>query len=151
MTSKRDPWLVASGLIMLTAAVLHLLAPIGGPAWYASLGAPAGLVAMAESGSMRPAISCVVIAAVLLVIAAYAFSAAGLLRRLPLRRAVLALVGSGLLLRGLSFLPLAAWQPHLLSGLCGRCEGVNAFLVVTSLLCLFPGATFVHAAVRARS
>jgi hypothetical protein len=84
---------------------------------------------------------------VLLVIAAYAFSAAGLLRRLPLRRAVLALAGAGLLLRGLSFLPLAAWQPHLLSGMCGRCEGVNAFLVVTSLLCLFPGATFVHAAI----
>ncbi len=115
---------------------------------YVFLGAPPGLVAMVEAGSLRPMLTCFAIAAVLLVVALYAFSGLGLIRRLPLLRLGLATIGVGLVVRGLGFIPMAIWNPQLLAGLCGRCEGVNLFLVVTSGLCLFAGLGYLFAAPR---
>lgn len=152
MTPARNPlprrWLIATGLLTLVGALLHLAVPIGGPAWYASLGAPPGLARMAEAGSLRPLITCLVIAGALGLASLYAFSGAGVIRRLPLLRPALAAIGTAFVLRGLVFVPLALWQPRLLSGLCGRCEGVNAFVLVTSALCLFAGIGYLLGAWR---
>ena len=148
MSNASRTGLLASGALLVVGALLHIATIFGGPAWYAFLGAPAGLVAMAESGSLRPAISCVVIAAILLICAAYAFSGAGVIRRLPAARAVLAVVGLGLLIRGLMFPPLVAWQPALLIGICGRCQSVNMFVIVTSALCLLVGAGLIIGVMR---
>ena len=136
-------WLFASGALCAAGALLHLAIPLGGPAWYAFAGAPQGLVAMAEAARARPIVSCVVIACLLLLFAAYAFSALGLLRRLPARRVVLGIVGVGLLVRGLWFPVLALRDPDALARLCGRCGGLNAFVVATSALCLFIGIGFL--------
>lgn len=71
--------------------------------------------------------------------AAYAFSAAGVIRRLPARPVVLALVATVLVARGLLFLPIAAWRPQLLAGLCGKCAEPGAFLFLTSAVCVLLG------------
>lgn len=151
-TSHRVPaiWLFASGALCVAGALLHLAIPFGGPGWYRFAGAPRGLVAMAEAGLARPVVSCVVIACVLLVFAAYAFSALGLLRRLPATRAVLGIVGLGLLARGLWFPLLALHDPAALARLCGRCGGLNAFVVATSASCVFIGVGFLLGAWRRR-
>ena len=130
-------WLVAFG------ALLHLAIPLGGPSWYRLFGAPERLVAMAEAGATRPLLTCVVIAALLGVVAAYGFSGAGVIRRLPLRRPALALIGTGLVVRGLGFVPLALWRPGMLARICGDCSQVNAFLLITSALCLFVGVGYL--------
>ena len=140
----------APGTILLVGAAAHLLVIAGGPEWYAQLGAPAGLVEMARMGHPRAAATCVAIALVLGVLAAYAFSASGTIRRLPLTRAVLAVAGTGLVLRGAAFVPLILWRPELLSGLCGRCEGVDWFVIATSVLCLFLGASLLAGVVGLR-
>ena len=149
--SPSRSYLIAAGAVLVVGALVHLAAIAGGPAWFAALGAPKGLVTLAGTDSLRPAISCVVIAAALLVCAAYAFSGAGLIRRLPLLRPVLALIALGLIARGLAFLPLAAWRPDLLSGLCGKCAEPGLFLVATSALCLFVGGGYAVGALRART
>ncbi|MGQ0801892.1 MAG: hypothetical protein ACT4NL_17480 [Pseudomarimonas sp.] len=141
-------WLLVSGLLVMAGSLLHLAVPLGGPEWYAFLGAPPGLVALAEAGSLRPLLTCLAIAGVLLLVGLYAFSGLGLIRRLPLLRLALAAIGVGLSVRGLAFIPLAIWHPHILSGLCGRCDGVNVFLVITSGLCLFAGIGYVLGAWR---
>lgn len=133
---------------MLVGALFHLAIIAIGAKGYALMGAPAGLVAMLDAGSLRPALSCVVIAALLFLGAAYGFSAAGLVRRLPLRRLALALIAIVLLARGFILPALAAWEPQRLRGLCGNCESVNAFVLVTSGLCLFVGGGFAIAAFR---
>ena len=148
MPNLHRTWLLASGTLLFLAALLHLAAIAGGPAWYAFLGAPKGLVALAATDSLRPAVSCVLIALLLAGAAAYAFSAVGLIRRLPAPRGVLALVGLGLVTRGLVFVPLAAWRPRLLSGLCGKCSEPGLFLLATSALCLFIGAGYLLGAAR---
>jgi len=120
-------------------AVIHLAIPVGGPDWYLYFGAPPELAAMAKAGSIRPLVFCLAIALVLLVCSAYACSGLGLIRRLPLLRLGLAGIGSALVVRGLAFVPLAIWSPDYLSRICGRCEGVNGFLVLTSAVCIVAG------------
>jgi hypothetical protein len=136
-------WLFASGSLCALGALLHLAIPLGGPAWYSFAGAPQGLVAMAQAGLPRPAVSCIVIACLLGAFAVYAFSALGLLRHLPAMRPVLGLIGAGLALRGLWFPVLALHDPLSLVRLCGRCGGLNTFVVATSALCLSIGIGFL--------
>lgn len=140
----------ASGTILLAGSAAHLLVIAGGPEWYAQLGAPAGLVEMARMGHPRAAATCVAIALVLGVLAAYAFSAAGTIARLPLLRVVLAVAGAGLLVRGAAFVPLILWRPELLAGLCGRCHGIDWFVIATSALCLLLGACLLAGAMATR-
>lgn len=151
MTRWSRTYLLASGAILVIGAVVHLAAIFAGPDAYAALGAPAGLVALAATDSLRPAASCVVIAAALLAFSAYAASGAGIIRRLPLLRTGLALIGLVLIVRGLLFVPLAAWRPELLSGLCGKCAAPGVFLFATSAICLFVGGGYTVGALRTRA
>jgi len=143
-------YLILVGGAAFAGAVLHIAILFGGPDWYAAFGAPRRLVDMARAGSLRPAISCVVIAAALSVLAAYAFSGAGRMRRLPLLRPVLALSASILILRGLLFIPLILWSPATLTRICD-CQRVDFFIVSTSLLCLTLGIGLGLGALHARA
>jgi hypothetical protein len=81
-------------LLNLAAALLHLACIFGGPAWYRFMGAGEGMARLAEMGSPKPALITLGIAAVLSAWAAYAFSGAGILPRLPLLRpALIAICG----------------------------------------------------------
>ncbi len=97
---------------------------------------------MARVGNLRAPVSCLVIAAILAVLAAYAFSAAGLIRRLPLLRTGLVLIAIVLILRGVLFFPLILWFPGSLSRIC-ECRSVDLFIVLSSLLCLSMGIGYV--------
>jgi putative oxidoreductase len=139
--------LLLAGTAAAAGAVLHLAIAIGGPGWYAFFGAPQGLVDMARAGNLRAPFSCVVIAAFLSLLAAYAFSGAGVIRRLPFLRPVLAAIAALLIVRGASFVPLILWRPGALAGVCD-CRRVDAFIVVTSLLCLAMGVGYALGAAR---
>ena len=47
-------------------------------------------------------------------------------------------IAAVLILRGALFIPLIVWRPVALSGICD-CGSVDAFIVVTSALCLAMG------------
>lgn len=134
-------YLLLTGATVLAGAVLHVAILFGGPDWYAFFGAPQGLVAMARNGNIRAPISCLVIAAFLTLLAVYAFSAAGSIRRLPFLRPGLAAIAAVLLLRGILFVPLILWSPDSLSGIC-ECRRVDTFVVLTSALCLALGVGY---------
>ncbi|MBL8508641.1 MAG: hypothetical protein JNM11_09225 [Chitinimonas sp.] len=140
-TRAPNRYLIAAGIAALAGSLLHLAIPVGGPSWYAFFGAPDGLVAMARAGHWYPVICCLVIALALLLAAAYAFSGAGMLRRLPWQRTVLLGISAVLVLRGIGFIPLMLWQPERLADIC-NCQGVDTFLVITSLLCLSIGMAY---------
>ena len=105
MTSTRNPALVLGGLLSAAAALLHIGVIVGGPDWYRFFGAGEAMATMAEQGSMTPTLITVGIAAVLAIWAAYAFSGAGLLPRLPLLRTGLVVISAIYLLRGLALIP----------------------------------------------
>lgn len=139
MNGKR--LLILAGWLTLLAALLHLAIPIGGPDWYRFFGAPDRIVRLAAAGRWYPVLFCLFVASILGVAALYAFSGAGMVRRLPLRTFVLGTFAAIFLLRGLTFVPLAIFLPEILRRLCD-CRGVDAFLVITSLVSLVIGIGF---------
>lgn len=141
-------YIIASAALCAVGVLAHLAAIPLGAEWYAFIGAPRGMLPMLARGSVRPAVTGVVIASVLAVWSAYGLSAVGLLRRLPAQRLVLALVGGALILRALVLPAVAVWEPEALSGLCGRCQQFNGFVLITSVMCLFVGVAYTVAALQ---
>ena len=125
-------WLVAGGLLSAAAAILHLAVIAGGPDWYRFFGAGEAMARMAERGLLQPALITLGIAAILGIWAAYAFSGAELIRRLPLLRTALVLISAIYLVRGLALLPMLAFRPQLLT----------QFDVWSSLIVLGYGAAY---------
>ena len=102
----RNPWLDAGGVLSLIAAILHLAVIAGGPDWYRFFGAGEEMARMAEQGSPLPALVTLGIAAILAIWAAFAFSGAGRIRRLPLLRTALVAISTIYLVRGLLIVPV---------------------------------------------
>ena len=125
-------WLVLGGTLSALAAILHLAVIAGGPSWYRFFGAGEGMAQAAERGSSTPALVTLGIAAILLVWALYAFSGAGIIRRLPLLRTALILISAVYLLRAFALLPVLILRPH----------GVDTFAIVSSLVVLVYGLAY---------
>jgi len=130
MTSRL--WLMAGGVLSAGAALLHIAIIFGGPAWYRFFGAGEGMARAAERGHARPALFAIGIAAILFVWAAYAFSGAGAIRRLPLLRTALVAISAVYLLRALAPLPILLLWP----------ERVDAFLLWSSAIVLVYGLAY---------
>ena len=105
MKPARNPALILGGWLSVAASLLHIGCIIGGPDWYRFFGAGEEMAVMAEQGSMTPTLLTLGIAAILAIWAAYAFSGAGLLPRLPLLRTGLVVISAIYLLRGLALIP----------------------------------------------
>lgn len=107
---KREPLLILAGLLSAAAALLHLAVIFGGPDWYRFFGAGEEMARMAERGSITPTLITLGITAVLAIWAAYAFSGAGLLPRLPLLKTGLVVITTIYLARGLLLVPAVLLQ-----------------------------------------
>ena len=125
-------WLIAGGVLSAAAAILHLAIIVGGPDWYRFFGAGERMARMAEQGAWTPALITVGIAGMLAVWAAYAFSGAGVIQRLPLIRTALVLISAVYLLRGLVLVPALMMRPDL----------VDAFALWSSLIVLAYGVAY---------
>jgi len=125
-----NAWLAVAGAMSAAAAVAHLAVIAGGPAWYRFFGASDRLVRAAERGSLGAPLSTLAIAAVLGLWAAYAFSGAGLIPRLPLLRLALTAITAVYLVRALWLLPGLP--------LLGRSK---TFVLLSSLIVLVVGLT----------
>lgn len=137
----RNGWLVAAGLLSAAASLLHVATIVGGPDWYRFFGAGEEMARAAERGSVMPGLVTAGIAAILGVWALYAFSAAGLVRRLPFIRTALILITGVYMLRALALVPLLALKPQL----------VDTFAIVSSLIVLCYGVTYAVGTWRAWS
>jgi hypothetical protein len=108
-------WLIIGGALSAIAALAHLAVIAGGPDWYRFCGAGEGMARAAARGELRPALITIGIAAILFVWAAYAFSGAGLIPRLPLLRTGLVTISAVYLLRALAPAALLLFRPWLMS------------------------------------
>lgn len=105
-------WLAIGGVLSLLAALLHLACIVFGAAWFRFFGAPETLIIEYEAGSMELVWITIVIAIILAIWAAFAFSGAGLMRRLPLLRTGLVVITAIYLLRGMSLIPALMLAPY---------------------------------------
>jgi hypothetical protein len=97
-----DIYLLISGSLSAIAALLHLGCIYFGASWYRFFGAGEQMAIMAEQGSSQPTIITLIIFSILSLWSAYAFSAAGLITRLPFSRLALSLITLVYLVRGLA-------------------------------------------------
>lgn len=132
-------WLIVGGSLAVVAALLHIACIFGGPDWYRFFGAGEDMARAAAQGLWRPALITLAIAAILLLWAAFAFSGAGLLPRLPLLRTGLVAITAIYLLRGLVFVPLNLWRP----------THSDAFAIWSSAIVLAYGAVYAVGTVKA--
>ncbi|MBI2260426.1 MAG: hypothetical protein HYU62_02025 [Caulobacterales bacterium] len=98
-------WLAAGGALSAAAAIAHLAVIVGGPRWYDVFGAGPRMVRLAEQGSPTATWITLGIASVLAVWAAWAFSGAGLIPRLPWLKLGLAAISAIYLLRAVGYIP----------------------------------------------
>jgi hypothetical protein len=103
--SPLNYWLISGGMLSAIAALMHIAIIIGGPDWYRFFGAGEGMARAAAQGRMMPTLITLGIATMLAIWAAYAFSGAGLIVRLPLLRTALVIISSIYLLRALAVVP----------------------------------------------
>jgi hypothetical protein len=101
--------LKCAGAVSACLALLHVLIILVGAPAYRYFGAGEAMARLAEQGSPTPSVITTGLALLFAVWAAYAFSGAGALRRLPLLRTGLVSIGVIYTLRGLLFGPQLVW------------------------------------------
>lgn len=126
-------WTYLAGIIALIGVAIHIAAIIGGPSWYAYFGAPPSIVQSARDGTWLAPVGGLIIAGLMAICAAYAFSALGVIRRLPLLRTGLAGMAIICLLRAFVLWPLMINHPALR----------NTFEIVASIVWGLAGVGFV--------
>ena len=119
-------FLIIAGTLSAVVAILHLGCIYFGAPWYRFFGAGEQMALLAERGSFQPTLITSVIVLVLSIWSLYAFSAAGVIFRLPLIRLALVLITFIYLARGIAGF-------FLVSSPMGRSP---EFWVWSSLICL---------------
>ena len=124
--------LIAGGVLSAIAAIAHLACiALGAPA-YRFMGAGERMARAVEAGKARPTLITLAIAALLFLWAAYAFSGAGTITRLPFSRAALAGICFVYLARAFCFPLLKPVFP----------ENSGTFWLVSSSICLVMGLLY---------
>jgi hypothetical protein len=122
-------YLIVSGFLSSIVAIIHIGCIYFGASWYRFFGAGEGMATLAEQGSLQPTLITSGIVLVFSIWSIYAFSAAGLIFRLPLTRVALSLITIIYLARGLSGF-------FLMNTLIGRS---SEFWFWSSIVCLLIG------------
>ncbi len=121
-----------AGILTIFVGVLFLAVIIGGPDWYRFFGLGEQAASQVEQGLLEPHALTFVLAITLITWGCYAFSGAGLLKRLPLLKPSLVWITIIFLLRGVAFIPAYLFEP----------SGVDNVIIVSSILCLTFGITY---------
>jgi len=124
--------LIIGGVASTLAALLHIAIIIGGPDWYRFFGAGEDMAHMAERGSWVPAAVTLFMMLVLFTWGLYAFSGAGLIRRLPLLKTALVIISTIYLFRGLLPITVYIIDP----------ARINQLHISSSLVCLLIGGVY---------
>ena len=95
-------FLIFAGMLSAIVAMLHIGCIYFGAPWYRFFGAGEQMAVLAERGSIQPTLITSGIVLVLSIWSLYAFSAAGIIFRLPLVRIALILITVIYLVRGIA-------------------------------------------------
>lgn len=113
MKHSGNGWVYLAAAIAALGAAIHVAAIFAGPSWYAFFGAWPAVVESARNGTWLAPAGALAIGGLMALCAAYALSAAGAIRRLPLLRLMLCGIAGVCLLRALIVWPLMATHPEL--------------------------------------
>jgi hypothetical protein len=105
--------LLVGGSIAALAAVWHLLCILGGPSWFAFARAPQDIIDSSIQGTLLAPIGTIVVAGLMFSCTFYAYSGAGIIRKVALLKPALMTIALLCLLRGLIAIPSFFLLEHL--------------------------------------
>lgn len=129
MAHMLNYYLVVAGCLSGVAALMHIGCIVFGAPWYRFFGAGEKMASMAEQGMLKPTIITSLIVVVLSLWSLYAFSAAGMIGRIPLIRPALIVITAIYIIRGLAGF-------YFVSSPLGRSP---EFWIWSSVICLIIG------------
>ncbi|MEW6982504.1 hypothetical protein AAD001_07610 [Colwelliaceae bacterium 6471] len=130
--SIKSKLLISAGIIASASAIWHLLCIFGGPSWFAFARAPQQIIDSAQQGTLLAPIGTVVVAGLMFACTAFAFSAVGLIRKVPLLKPALITIAVLCTLRGLSAIPVFT-----------NSTGLDIWQIVASTVWFYVGICFI--------
>lgn len=126
--------LISAGVIALASAIWHLLCILGGPSWFAFARAPQLIIDSSVQGTLLAPIGTIIVASLMFASAVFAFSAVGIIHKVPLLKPALITIATLCTLRGLIAIPTFTTS-----------NGVDVWQIVASSVWLYVGICFLVA------
>ena len=130
--SVKSKLLISGGVIASAAAIWHLLCIWGGPGWFAFARAPKQLIESAQQGTLLAPVGTVIVAGLMFACTVFAFSAVGLIRKVPLIKPALITIACLCTVRGVIGIPTFV-----------TAAGVDIWQIVASTVWLYVGVCFI--------
>ena len=129
--SVKSKLLISAGIIATASAIWHLLCIIGGPSWFAFARAPQSIIDSAVQGTLLAPIGTIIVAGLMFACTVFAFSAVGLIRKVPLLKPALFTIATLCTLRGLIGIPTFVTP-----------SGFDTWQIIASTVWLYVGICF---------
>ncbi|MDO6428819.1 hypothetical protein Q4489_17555 [Thalassotalea sp. 1_MG-2023] len=130
--SVQSKLLISAGLIASASAIWHLLCIFGGPSWFVFARAPQQIIDSAVQGTLLAPIGTIIVASLMFACTFFAFSAVGLIRKVPLLKSALITIAILCTLRGLIAIPTFVTS-----------SGLDIWQIVASTVWFYVGICFV--------
>ena len=130
--SIQSKLLISAGIITSASAVWHLLCIFGGPSWFAFARAPQQIIDSAAQGTLLAPIGTMIVASLMFACTIFAFSAVGLIRKVPLLKLALITIAVLCTLRGLIAIPTFVAS-----------SGLDIWQIVASSIWFYVGICFI--------
>jgi hypothetical protein len=130
--SVKSKLLISAGIIASASAIWHLLCIFGGPSWFAFARAPKAIIDSSVQGTLLAPIGTIVVASLMFACTVFAFSAAGLIRKVPLLKSALITIATLCILRGLIVIPVFVTS-----------SGLDYWQIVASTVWFYVGICFI--------
>ncbi|WDE06309.1 hypothetical protein SG34_005125 [Thalassomonas viridans] len=127
--------LISGGVIAAVAAIWHVLCIFGGPSWFAFARAPQQIITSAEQGTLLAPVGTLIVAGLMFACTLFAFSATGLIRKLPLLTPALVTIALLCTVRGLIAVPFFLTP-----------AGADLWQIIASSVWLYVGICFIAGA-----
>jgi hypothetical protein len=125
-------FLISAGVIASASAIWHLLCIFGGPSWFAFARAPQQIINSAEQGTLLAPFGTFIVASLMFACSIFAFSATGLIRKVPLLKSALITIALLCTLRGILAIPTFV-----------NATGVDLWQVIASTVWFYVGVCFI--------
>jgi len=91
--------IIIGGIIAGLSAIWHLLCIIGGSTWFIFARAPTAIITSAQQGTLLAPVGTIIVAMLMFTCTLYAFSATGIIRKIPLLKTALITISTFCLIR----------------------------------------------------
>lgn len=144
MQSSKSVLLIA-GSASFAISLLHIFTIIGGAEWYRFLGAGEEMARLDDAGSSYPALITSGIVMVFFLWGLYAYSAAGIIRKMPLIKIALIFISTVYIVRGLLAIFIVSLSSH---PYAAELNQRPTFMVISSLISLGIGLLYAFGTYR---